>query len=86
MFCLSGVLLLLTLAPANAEIYKWIDRDGRVHFADTIAGIPPEYRDHIEEKVSLTSTPRSDPALQRVPPARLSMTPAPLSYSVPMRR
>ena len=86
MFCLSGVLLLLTLAPADAEIYKWIDRDGRVHFADTIAGIPPEYRDHIEEKVSLTSTPRSDPAPQRVPPARLSMTPAPLSYSVPMRR
>ena len=27
---LSWVLLLLTLAPAYAEIYTWVDRDGRV--------------------------------------------------------
>jgi len=37
---LSWVLLLLTLAPAYAEIYTWVDRDGRVHCTTTIAGIP----------------------------------------------
>ena len=85
-FRLSWGLLLLALAPAYAEIYKWVDRDGRVHFSDTIAGIPPEYRDRIEEKASLTSTSRSDPAPQRVTPERLSIAPAPPSYTVPLRR
>jgi len=78
--------LLLTLAPAYAEIYKWVDRDGRVHFSDTLAGIPSEYRDHIEEKAGLTATSRSDPAPQQVPPKRLSSVLAPPSYAVPLRR
>ena len=85
---LSCVLLLLTLAPAYAEIYKWVDRDGQVHFTDTIAGIPPEYRDRMEEKAGTT------PALPRAPeppqtrPARLSRAPLPasMSYEVPLQR
>jgi clan AA aspartic protease (TIGR02281 family) len=85
-FRLSWVLLLLTLVPAYAEIYKWVDRDGRVHFSDTLAGIPPEYRDRIEEKVGLTSTLHSSPAPQRVLPERLTIAPAPPSYAVPLRR
>jgi clan AA aspartic protease (TIGR02281 family) len=87
-FRLSWVILLLALAPAYAEIYKWVDRDGRVHFSDTLAGVPPEYRHRIEEKASLTSTPRSDPAPPRVTPERLSISPAPAppSYTVPLRR
>ena len=80
------VLLLLALGPAYAEIYKWVDRDGRVHFSDTLAGIPPEYRDRIEEKAGLTSTSRSGPAPQRVTPERRSGAPAPPSYAVPLRR
>jgi len=85
-FRLSWVILLLPLALAYAEIYKWVERDGRVHFSDTLAGIPPEYRDHIEEKVGLTSTSRSDPAPQGVPPARRASAPAPPSSAVPLRR
>ena len=85
---LSCVLLLLTLAPVQAEIYKWVDRDGRVHFTDTIAGIPPEYRDRMEEKADTA------PALPRVPepsqtrPARRSRAPLPasMSYEVPLQR
>lgn len=80
-FHLSWVLLLLTLAPAYAEIYKWVDGDGRAHFTDTIAGIPPEYRDRIEEKASLPLTP------PRVTPEHLiAPTPAPPRYAVPLRR
>jgi len=85
-FHLLWVILLLALAPAYAEIYKWVDRDGRVHFADTLADIPPEYRNHIEEKVGLTSTSRSDPASRRMTPAQRSSAPAPPSYTVPLRR
>jgi len=85
-FRLSWVILLLALAPAYAEIYKWVDQDGSVHFSDTLAGIPPEYRDRIEEKVGLPPTSRSDPVPQRVTPARLSRAPAPPSYAVPLQR
>lgn len=85
-FRLSWILLLLALVPAYAEIYKWVDRDGRVHFSDTLASIPPEYRDRIEEKAGLTSTLPSNPAPQRVLPERRSSAPAPLSYVVPLRR
>jgi clan AA aspartic protease (TIGR02281 family) len=85
-FRLSWIFLLLALAPAYAEIYKWVDRDGRVHFSDTLAGIPPEYRDRIEEKVGPTSTLRSNPTPQRGLPERRSSAPAPLSYAVPLRR
>ena len=85
-FHLSWVILLLALASVYAEIYKWVDRDGRVHFSDTLTDIPPEYRDRIEEKVSLPSTSRSDPAPRRVTPARRPSAPAPPSYTVPLRR
>lgn len=85
-FHLTWVILLLALAPAYTEIYKWVDRDGSVHFSDTLAGIPPEYRDRIEERAGFTSTSRTDPAPRRVPPERLSIAPAPPSYAVPLRR
>src|SRR5262249_48895620 len=85
-FHLSWGILLLAVAPTYAEIYKWVDRDGRVHFSDTLAGIPPEYRDRIEEKAGLPSTSRSDPAPRRVTPARLPSAPVPPSYTVPLRR
>jgi clan AA aspartic protease (TIGR02281 family) len=85
-FHLTWVILLLALAPAYTEIYKWVDRDGSVHFSDTLAGIPSEYRDRIEEKAGLTSTSRSDPAPRRVTPERRSIAPVPPSYAVPLRR
>jgi len=86
MFRLSWVILFLALAPAYAEIYKWVDREGRVHFSDTLAGIPAEYRDHIEEKPGHTATSRSDPAPPRVTTKRLSSVLTPPSYTVPLRR
>jgi clan AA aspartic protease (TIGR02281 family) len=85
---LSWVLLFLTLAPAYAEIYKWVDRDGGVHFTDTIAGIPLEYRDRIEARTSTTLAPQSVPGPPQTGPERLSvaLTPASMSYEVPLRR
>ena len=87
-FHLWWLIVLLALAPAYAEIYKWIDRDGRAHFSDTLAGVPPEYRDRIEERASLIPTPRREPVLQRATPDHPSLapTPAPPSYAVPLQR
>jgi clan AA aspartic protease (TIGR02281 family) len=88
MFHLSWMILLLAPALAYAEIYKWVDRDGRVHFSDTLASVPLEYRDRIEEKASLTPTPHRTPVLQRAAPEHLSPAPrpAPPSYAVPLQR
>ena len=85
---LFWVLVLLTLAPASAEIYKWVDRDGQVHFTDTIAGIPLEYRDRIEEMTSTTLAPQSVPEPPQTGAERLSiaLTPASMSYEVPLQR
>jgi clan AA aspartic protease (TIGR02281 family) len=85
---LSCVLLLLSLAPAYAEIYKWVDRDGGVHFTDTLAGIPLEYRDRIEEKTSTALVPESVPAPLQTRTEQLSVVPTPASirYEIPLRR
>ena len=90
---LSCVLVLLLLAPGYAQIYKWVDRDGRVHFTDTIAGIPPEYRRRIEEKASNAPALSAEPVPPRPTPERsaIASTPAaPTSahagYTVPLRR
>jgi len=85
---LSCVLLLLTLVPAYAEIYKWVDRDGRVHLTDTPAGIPPESRDRSEEKARPAPAPQSAPAPPQTRPERFSIAPPPAStsYEVPLWR
>jgi clan AA aspartic protease (TIGR02281 family) len=49
---LACAILFLLLAPVHAKIYKWTDRDGKVHFTDNMAAVPPEYREQVEEKTS----------------------------------
>lgn len=36
------LLLLILAAPAHAEIYKWVDENGKVHFGDRV---PEQYKD-----------------------------------------
>ncbi len=48
------VLLSLALAGvANAEVYKWVDEDGNVHFTDT----PPPKQETEEVKIDRAPTP-----------------------------
>lgn len=82
------LVLSCTVALAQAEIYKWVDAVGRVHFSDTLSGVPVEYRDRVEEKGSRAPGLQSQPALSsptRVRPS-VSSPAAPLSYTVPVRR
>jgi hypothetical protein len=37
-------MLLLAASVAQAETYEWTDREGTVHFSDTLAEIPALYR------------------------------------------
>lgn len=38
-------LLLLSATAANAEFYRWVDKDGKENFTNDPNNIPPEYRD-----------------------------------------
>ena len=44
-FCALGVLVLLMQAsPSHSKIYKWKDKNGKIHFTDSLSKIPPKYR------------------------------------------
>lgn len=85
---LTCTLLLLVGTLAQGEIYKWTDRDGKVHFTDNIWTVPSAYRDQVEEKAS--TPPGHQPALEtprKRPITTLSThTPAAKLYAVPLRR
>ena len=43
------LLFLFTVSLSHAEVYKWVDERGIVHFTDDITQIPEKYRRAIEE-------------------------------------
>ena len=36
--------LLLQASDASSEIFRWIDEAGKLHFAQSIQQVPPQYR------------------------------------------
>lgn len=55
LFCIFAIYFLLPTAhcllpAAYGEVYKWIDKDGTVNFADSIDRIPETYRKEAEKK------------------------------------
>ncbi|MGH8069169.1 MAG: DUF4124 domain-containing protein, partial [Candidatus Entotheonellia bacterium] len=60
---LLPVLVCGLAGEGTAEIYKWLDRDGQVHFTDDYSVVPPEYRDGVQ------SRPSSPPTDRPLPPA-----------------
>jgi hypothetical protein len=44
------LLLVLPSIPHAADIYKWVDKDGTVNFADDLNKVPPEYRDQVKKE------------------------------------
>ncbi len=55
---LSACILLAALTAANAEVYKWVDEDGNVHFTDT----PPPKQKTEEVKIQRAATSTSQEA------------------------
>ena len=46
----TSILVLAVLCfsgSASAEIYKWIDENGELHMATSLADVPERYRDQI---------------------------------------
>lgn len=64
----GAVAVLLALgSPALAEIYRWTDDSGSVHFSDSLHGVPERYRKQVQTRPS--ELPPSSPApAERRPP------------------
>ena len=45
---LAPVLCVLAV-PAGAEMVKWVDANGTVHFAESIGEVPPDFRSQVSE-------------------------------------
>jgi clan AA aspartic protease (TIGR02281 family) len=58
-FFLVTILIALAL-PAGAEMYKWVDEKGTVHFTDDISSIPEKYREDVEERKTPTGKPSQE--------------------------
>ena len=47
---IGASLLFLSFSMVDAEIYKWIDEKGTVHFTEDPATIPDKYRDKVKTR------------------------------------
>ncbi len=42
------IILIFGIPAYGATIYKWVDKEGVVHFTDDLTKIPPSYRDRVD--------------------------------------
>jgi chromosome segregation ATPase len=62
--------LLIFVVPVDAAtIYKWVDKEGVVHFTDDLSKVPPSYQNRVETEeskdVKEDATPRPPQAVTR---------------------
>jgi len=50
---LLGLYCLLAVSFSYAQVYKWVDESGTVHFTDDPAKVPEKYWDRVEEKKTI---------------------------------
>src|SRR3989442_816159 len=65
----AALLLILLLLPAlaHAQLYRWVDEVGTVHYTQSMDGIPERYRS--ETRPPAIAAAPSAPAEKRLPPS-----------------
>ena len=71
-FIITVVCLALTV-PAFAGMYKWTDKNGKIHFTDSLNKVPVDQRTrkHIRKMESVGRDPISRPAVSPAAPKHL---------------
>jgi Domain of unknown function (DUF4124) len=83
MYILAFILVILPLllcppgSRAWAEIFKWVDRDGQVHFTDDYSLVPPAYRDRVQSRPSTPPSEAPPPPASSVQSKKARGTKAP---------
>jgi len=62
------ILLAISIASSHAEMYKWVDDKGTVHFTDDPSGIPEKYREDVETRKPSQEISTPKPKEQPKPP------------------
>jgi clan AA aspartic protease (TIGR02281 family) len=88
--CLLAATLALAPALARAEIYRWTDAEGRVHFTEDLSRVPPEQRGAAREGAAAPPSGRvqtfESPPAVRAPAVRpRGMRPG-RAHQVPVER
>ena len=65
-------LLLLPLSSVAAEIFRWVDEKGVIHFTDSLHNIPEKQRANVT-RIKARETPRDEQPPQPTPPDRASV-------------
>ncbi|MGZ3604826.1 MAG: aspartyl protease family protein [Thermodesulfobacteriota bacterium] len=60
-------LLAISIPPSYAEMYKWVDDKGTVHFTDDLSAIPEKYREDAETRKPSQKTETPHPQPQEKP-------------------
>ena len=68
----SAVAVISAAAPSGAEIYRWTDEEGRVHFTQSLNEVPRQYRRQAEHNATRSSASRSPVQTYSTKPARQS--------------
>jgi len=82
-----AVVFVVAVFPAYAEMYKWVDEKGTVHFTDDPSKVPEKYRSDVESR----KTPKEVPAPKKeerpafLPAAQKSSEPAGLEVPIKLR-
>ena len=58
---LIGLCCLLAVSLSYAQVYKWVDDSGTVHFTDDPAKVPEKYWGRVEEKETIKEEGREPP-------------------------
>ena len=68
---LAAAVLLLTLiaSPASADMYKWVDAQGRLHFTDDPAGVPALHQQDLSSVAAGTRDTRFNVVARQTSPA-----------------
>jgi len=63
------LVFMLITAVAHAETYKWTDKDGTVHFSESLGEVPPDYRNSVKSiGVDLNATTNKNRAVSTAGP------------------
>lgn len=76
----------LVAGASSSEIYRWTDREGRLHFTERLEMVPPEHRASAVESVMRSTEPEPEPAADPfAPDAWEPAAPAPPAARRPAR-
>jgi len=79
---LAGLALLLLCArPAGADVYRWVDEQGTIHFTDELSNVPPDSRKSAIREVS--KAPESGGSLSVLGTSPLPSPGGPGEYAPP---